>query len=157
MIVQDQERDVVPPSFTGSLRWWLMVVLALGGIGVAGYLSYAYVGNQSIVCGESQGCDLVAQSSYAWMFGLPIASFGFLAYIVLLVLLLVRRRVGENLEAYIPLAVFGISLVGVLFSAYLTYLELYVILAVCRWCVASALIMAALFFLSIFEMKSVAL
>ncbi len=147
----------MPPSSTGSLRWWLMVVLALGGIGVAGYLSYAYLWSQSIVCGESQGCDLVAQSSYAWMFGVPIALLGLLTYLVLLVLLVARRQVGENLEAYVPLAILGISLVGALFSAYLTYLELYVILAVCKWCVASALIMAVLVVLSIFEMKSVTL
>ena len=131
-----------------------MLLLVLAGIGVASYLSYAYLLNQSIVCGESQGCDLVAQSSYSRMFGIPIAVFGLLAYIVLLMLLLVRGRVREGLEAYVPLGMFGISLSGLLFSAYLTYLESYVILAVCKWCVASALIMAALFVLTVLETKS---
>ena len=144
----------MPSGSTNTWRWYVMLVLALAGIGVSAYLSYAYIANQAIVCGQSQGCDLVAQSSYSRIFGIPIAVFGLLAYVALLVLLATRRHIGENLEAYVPLAMLGISLVGVLFSAYLTYLELFVILAVCKWCVASALIMTAFFVLSIFEMRS---
>jgi uncharacterized membrane protein len=140
-----------------NVRWWLMVLLVVAGVGVSGYLSYAYLMNQSIVCGESQGCDLVAQSSYSRMFGIPIAVYGLLTYIVLLGLLTVRRRVGEAHEAYVPLAMFGIAIVGVLFSAYLTYLELYVILAVCKWCVAQALIMAVFLALSVIDIKSTSL
>jgi uncharacterized membrane protein len=63
--------------------------------------------------------------------------------------------VPEDLNAHIPLAVFGISLIGVLYSAYLTYLELFVILAVCKWCVASAVIMVVFFLLSLFEVGPV--
>ncbi|MDW8070423.1 MAG: vitamin K epoxide reductase family protein [Anaerolineae bacterium] len=132
-----------------------MVSLAGAGIGVAGYLSYTHLFELPVLCGDSQGCDLVAQSIYANMFGIPVAVFGLLTYIALLALLIARRHVSENLEAYVTLAVFGLSLLGVLFSAYLTYLELFVILAVCIWCVASAVIMAGLFVLSIWEMKSV--
>jgi len=134
-----------------------MIALSLAGIGVAGYLSYTHLFELPVICGASQGCDLVAQSVYAKMFGIPVAVFGLLAYIALLVLLVARRRVSENLEAYVTLGVFGISLLGVLFSAYLTYLEIFVILAVCMWCVASAIIMSVLFVLSILEMKSVTL
>ena len=50
--------------------------------------------------------------------------------------------------SYIPFAIFGISLVGVLYSTYLTYLELFVIYAICRWCVSSALIITAIFVVS---------
>jgi uncharacterized membrane protein len=140
-----------------NVRWWLMVLLVVANVGISGYLSYAYLMNQSIVCGESQGCDQVAQSSYSSMFGIPIAVYGLLTYIVLLGLLVVRRRVGENREAYVPLAMFGIAIVGVLFSAYLTYLELFVILAVCKWCVAQAVIMTAFLVLSAIDMKSTSL
>lgn len=42
-------------------------------------------------------------------------------------------------------------MVGVLYSAYLTYLELFVIHEICPWCVASALVMVALFVLAIVD------
>jgi len=148
-------KAVPPASPVVAWRWWLMVLLTCAGIGVAGYLSYTHLFELPVICGELQGCDLVAQSVYANMFGIPVAVFGLLAYLALLILLIARRRIGENLEAYVTLAVFGIALLGVLFSLYLTYLELFVILAVCVWCVASALIMTALFVLSIWEVKSV--
>jgi uncharacterized membrane protein len=134
-----------------------MTVLVLAGIGVSAYLSYAYLWQQAIICGESLGCDLVAQSAYSRMFGIPIAVFGLLTYIVLFGLLVARQRINENLEAYVPLAMFGIAIVSVLFSAYLTYLELFVILAVCKWCAAQAAIIVAFLILSLFELRSTAL
>ena len=137
--------------FAASWKWQLMRLLALGGMGVAGYLTYTHFANQAIVCGRSQGCDIVAQSVYSQIAGVPIALLGLLAYIALFLLTMARGRVPEDLNSHIPLAVFGISLVGVLFSAYLTYLELFVILAVCKWCVGSAVIMAVFFLLSPFE------
>lgn len=147
----------MPASPVNKWRWWLMTLLALAGIGVSAYLSYAYLWQQAIICGESLGCDLVAQSAYSRMFGVPVAAYGLLTYMVLLGLLLARRRANETMEAYIPLAMLGIALVGVLFSAYLTYLELFVILAVCRWCVAQAVIIAAFLILSLVELKSTTL
>ena len=128
-----------------------MWLLALGGMGVAGYLTYTHLTNQAIVCGESQGCDIVAQSVYSQIAGVPISLLGLLAFIALFLSTVARGRVPEDLNVHIPLAVFGISLIGVLFSAYLTYLELFVILAVCKWCVGSAVIMTVLFLLSVFE------
>ena len=56
-------------------------------------------------------------------------------------------------SVYFVLAIFGFSLMGVLYSAYLTYLELFVIYAICRWCVASAVIMAVFFILSILNLN----
>jgi uncharacterized membrane protein len=137
-------------------RWKLMCALALVGIGVAGYLSYAYLNQQAIICGQSQDCDIVAQSTYSRLLGIPIAVYGLISYVALLVLLLAHGRVGKDLGVYIPLALFGLSLTGMLFSAYLTYLELFVILAVCKWCVVSAIIMMIFFVLSVFELKSTA-
>ena len=72
---------------------------------------------------------------------------GLVTYATLLLLLLASNRF-MTWTAYIALAIFGISLMGVLYSAYLTYLELFVIEAICRWCVASAIIMVVIFGLS---------
>jgi uncharacterized membrane protein len=135
-------------------RLWLMRLLALAGLGVSGYLTWTHLTNQAIACGGSQDCDLVQQSAYSAVLGIPVALLGMLAYATLLALLFLRGRLPEAWDAYIPLAVFGISLIGVLYSAYLTYLEFYVIYAICRWCVSSAVIITAIFLLSLPDLRS---
>jgi len=135
-------------------RLWLMRLLALVGLGVSGYLTWTHVTNRAIACGGSQDCDIVQQSAYSAVLGIPVALLGMLAYVTLLALLFLRGRPPEAWDAYIPLAVFGISLIGVLYSAYLTYLEIYVIYAICRWCVSSAVIITAIFLLSLPDLRS---
>ena len=135
-------------------RLWLMRLLALAGLGVSGYLTWTHLTNQAIACGGSQDCDLVQQSAYSEVLGIPVALLGMLAYATLLALLFLRGRLPQAWDAYIPLAVFGISLIGVLYSAYLTYLEIYVIHAICRWCVSSAVIITAIFLLSLPDPRS---
>ncbi len=135
-------------------RRWLMGLLALAGVGVSGYLTWAHLANQSVACGQSHDCDIVQQSVYSEIGGIPVALLGLVAYVALLVLVLLKGRVPEELDVYVPLAVFGISLMGVLYSAYLTYLELYVIYAICRWCVSSAIIITAIFLLSLLDLRA---
>jgi uncharacterized membrane protein len=142
-------------SLTVGLDWrlWLMRLLALAGIGVSGYLTWAHLANRSVLCGTSQGCDIVQQSVYSEVGGIPVALLGLAAYIALFILTLLRGHSLAGWEEYIPLAVFGISLIGVLYSAYLTYLELFVIYAICRWCVTSAIIITAILLLSLPDLK----
>ena len=139
-----------------AVEWrpWLMRLLALAGLGVSGYLTWTHLTNQAIACGGLQDCDIVQQSVYSTVLGIPVALLGVLAYATLLALLLLRGRLPEAWDAYIPLAIFGISLIGVLYSAYLTYLEIYVIYAICRWCATSAVIITAIFFLSLPDLRS---
>jgi uncharacterized membrane protein len=139
-----------------AVEWrpWLMRLLALAGLGVSGYLTWTHVTNQAIACGGLQDCDIVQQSVYSTVLGIPVALLGVAAYATLLALLLLHGRLPEALDAYIPLAIFGISLIGVLYSAYLTYLEIYVIYAICRWCAISAVIITAIFFLSLLDLRS---
>jgi uncharacterized membrane protein len=143
-------------QFTGHVNWrlWLMRILALAGMGVSAYLTWAHLAHQSVACGQSQDCDMVQQSVYSEVGGIPVALLGLMAYTALFALTLLRGRVAEHLDNYIPLAVFGISLIGVLYSAYLTYLEVFVIYAICRWCVSSALIITAIFLLSLPDLKA---
>ena len=135
-------------------RAWLMRVLSLAGMGVSGYLTWTHLANASVACGTSQSCDIVQESVYSTIGGIPVALLGLLAYATLLVLSLLRGHSPESLDEYVPLAIFGISLIGVLYSAYLTYLELFVIYAVCRWCVSSAIIMTLIFVLSLLDLKA---
>ena len=135
-------------------RLWLMRLLALAGLGVSVYLTWTHLAHRSVACGQSQGCDIVQQSVYSEIAGIPVALLGLAAYAALFVLTLLRGRVPEYLDDYIPLALFGISLIGVLYSAYLTYLELFVIYAICRWCVSSAIMITAIFLLSLPDLKA---
>ncbi len=136
----------------------LMLLLSLAGLGVSLYLMWGYTApGATLACGGSHGCETVKNSMYANLMGIPLPSLGLVSYLGLLVLLLAQNQPAvrnRGWSAFIALAIFGLSLIGVLYSAYLTYIELFVIYAVCRWCVASALIMVAIFILSIFNLRN---
>src|SRR3954452_2154915 len=112
------------------------VVLALVGIGVATYIVIADSGGGAPKClAGGSGCETVAGSRYSHIAGVNVAVFGILGYALLLAAAVGPGdpgRCGGFLRA----------LVGFGFSAYLTYLELFVIDAICQWCVASAVVMA---------------
>jgi uncharacterized membrane protein len=145
---------------TWGANWLLaaMIGLSLAGLGVSLYLMWGYTApGASLACGGSGGCDAVKNSVYASLLGIPLPTLGLISYVSLLALLLVHNHpiVSKNgWTAYMALLIFGLSLVGVLYSAYLTYLELFVIYAICHWCVASAVIMVGIFFLSIFNLRN---
>ena len=142
-----------------SFNWvqWGMILLAIAGLGVSAYLMWGYTAEGAeLSCGGSSGCEQVKESPYASIVGLPLPVLGLGSYLVLLVLVILQAWFSvkeKQWMSYTALAIFGISLVGVLYSAYLTYLELFVIYAICRWCVASAVIMAAFFILSILNLN----
>jgi len=135
-------------------RLWLMRLLSLVGMGVSAYLTWTHLAHQSVACGQSQDCDIVQQSVYSEIAGIPVALLGLMAYAALFAMTLLRTHIPDPWDDYVPLAIFGISLIGVLYSAYLTYLELFVIHAVCRWCVSSAIIVTAIFLLSLPDLKT---
>jgi len=125
-------------------------ILALAGLGVAVYLAYVETQAVPAVCGPVGDCNAVQSSPYARLFGvLPIGVLGAAGYLAILAAWLWRRWRSDRLATYAPLAVFGMTLFGVLFSVYLTYLELFVIRAVCAWCLTSAVIMMLLMLLSL--------
>lgn len=99
------------------------------------------------VCVIGRGCEVVNSSQYASIGGIPIALLGAGAYLTLLFILFMETR--NNFFGFNgPMLVFGISLAGVLYSAYLTYLELYVIRAICEFCVLSAVVLIIMLIIS---------
>jgi len=128
----------------------LFVALIVAELGVAGYLAYVETQAVAAVCGPVGDCNAVQSSPYAKLFGvLPIGVLGMFGYVAILAAWLWGRFRTDRLAEYAPLAVFGMSVFGVLFSLYLTYLEPFVIKAVCAWCLSSAVIMTALMLLSL--------
>lgn len=110
--------------------------LAVVGLGVSLYLAYEKLSGGLPVCGPLHGCQDVAQSKYSEIGGVPVAVFGALFSIVVLALALVWWRRGDRRAV---LVMYGLGLFGILFVVYLTYLELFVIHAVCVWCVTFAI------------------
>lgn len=133
----------------------LIRILCLLGIGVAGYLTQTYLAEADPYCGSTHSCADVQNSPYADVVGVPVPVIGLVGYAFLLTLSLLRGRMGEEIDFYLPVLSFGAALIGVLFSAYLTYLEAFVIRAWCYWCMTSALIMAALWVLTVIDLRKV--
>lgn len=122
-----------------------ILLLAIVGLGVAAYLAYVETQAVAAVCGPVGDCNAVQSSPYAKLFGvLPVGVLGAIGYIAILAAWLWGRFGSGRLADYAPLAVFGVTLFGVLFSLYLTYLEPFVIGAVCIWCLTSAVIITLL-------------
>lgn len=124
-----------------------LLIGSLAGLGVSLYLTYTYTQGATIACPDG-GCSAVQSSPYAWIAGIPIPTLGALLYLVLIGVIILALRPTQRL-AELLLAIFGLSLAGVLFSGYLTYLELFVIHAICTWCVISAVIMVLIFGLAL--------
>jgi uncharacterized membrane protein len=133
---------------TSELIRRFSIALAILGVLVAGYLTWAHIDESTALCSEGGGCDIVRQSPYSQIVGIPVAAIGALGYLFILGVLMLEGSNGPLADSG-PVLVFGLSLVGALYSAYLTYLELFVINALCPHCVASAIIMAALFVLAL--------
>jgi len=128
--------------------------LALGGFFVSLYLwlwKLGLVG--SLACGPGGGCEYVQTSPYAVILGLPVAFYGVVGYLVLMVvsLLGLQPRWAQRREPTVALA--ALSGLGVAFTAYLTFLEAAVIHAWCRWCLVSAGVIVAIFVASVVGLR----
>ena len=132
---------------------WLanaMPILALVGVSVAGYLAYIETHTIPAVCGPVGDCNTVQSSPYAWVLGvMPVGLLGALGYFAILAAWFWGRFRDDRLARFTPVVIFGMTLFGVLFAIYLTYLEPFVIRAVCLWCLASSVIITLLFLLSL--------
>jgi len=130
-----------------------IAVLCLFGLGIAAYLTYVHYAKIKVACLSSGGCETVQGSSYAKLAGIPVPVLGLLGYAGILATL-ARRGDASGLAAPRQggeagrIAGFGLALTGFLFSAYLTYRELFTIKAICQWCVGSAVVMTALMILT---------
>ena len=126
------------PSPANNRLNLLSVLLAVGGLAVAAYLTLVHYRDDLLVCSVG-GCHTVQKSPYAELAGIPVALLGLGMYIVVAALA-IGRMVRPAQSDNITLALFGLALAGTAFTIYLTYLELFVIHAICQWCVLFAII-----------------
>jgi uncharacterized membrane protein len=133
----------------------LVALVALAGVFVASYLTLyklGYIGTLACAVGS---CETVQTSRWATLFGFPVGAWGVAYYLFALALALAglsgqlvdSRRLSEIL--------LGVTGFGLVFSLWLTYLELFVIHAICQWCVISAILATILFILSWLDFRDV--
>ena len=130
---------------TGAVRGLRIatLVLALIGTGIAGYLTYVhYAGLEPFCVGGHGACERVQTSPWSELAGVPVAVLGLAGYVAILASLALPEDLGRSVAALL-------SLVGAGFSAWLTYVEIAKIDAICQWCVASAIVMALLAVVSV--------
>jgi len=138
-------------GFRGLL--WVSVVLCAFGIVVAGYLVTKRFTGGSLACTRWAQCDVVNNSVYSQIYGVPICVIGLAGYLLLFALAFAAMWTEGRMQRQLLLLSFVLSLVGVAFSAYLTYLEIYVIEALCAWCVASAVIITLLAIVTVVSLR----
>lgn len=128
---------------------WLIPVLAAAGVVVAVYLAYVETSGNEAVCGPVGNCNAVQESKFALLFGfIPIGIIGLVGYAAIMGPWFVTRLNRAPWSDWARVAMAAGTTVGVAFSIYLTFLEPFVIGATCLWCLASAVIVTALFWLS---------
>ena len=123
---------------------WAPVVLSGLGIFISGYLVIKRFTGGSLACSRWAQCDVVNNSVYSQFYGMPVSVLGLAGYLLLLALALAALWTTGCTQRRILLLSLVLSVGGVGFSVYLTYLEIYVIEALCAWCVASAIVITLL-------------
>jgi uncharacterized membrane protein len=150
--VQPEEAITTGKSRDG-LYIFSLVLIAIG-LFISGYLSYVKLTDVPMVCvaGSVFNCEVVQNSIYSRLFGLPIAWLGFAVYIILAVLLLTQNR-SAFMREYGVMIQFGIILFAWLFSMWLVYVQFFRLQALCPWCLSHETNFTILFIVSIFRLK----
>ena len=112
-------------------------IVALAGFGLAGYLTWVHFDDAALVCVASGGCETVQESEYAEIAGIPVALLGLGAYATVLGLIAWDSPTAR-------LAAAMLAVVGLVFSLYLLALQLFVIDAICAWCLVNDVVIAPL-------------
>lgn len=131
----------------------IVAALALAGIFISLYLTLyklGVIGELSCTIGS---CETVNTSKWSRFLGLPVAAWGLLFYLDVFAVALIGTLPRFENERVISIVLVAETAVGVLFSAWLTYLELAVIHAICIWCVTSAVIVTVILLVSIADLR----
>src|SRR5918992_3792818 len=120
------------------MKRMLAALVALAGLFVAAYLTLYKMGVIGVLTCSVGSCETVQLSRWATLFGLPVAAWGVAYYAVVFALTLVSVQERFAGSRGLSMGLLILTTWGLIFSAWLTYLELFVIHAVCQWCVVSA-------------------
>jgi uncharacterized membrane protein len=135
--------------------WHLSLVCVVIGLLISGYLSFTELTKTEAVClaGEGFNCDLVQNSVYSKMFGIPVAFLGFATYLFIGALLVFQDRF-EFLRENGALILFGVVLFAFVYSLYLVYIQGSVLESWCIWCLSHEVNMTVLFVLTSLRLRN---
>jgi uncharacterized membrane protein len=143
------EADVAAPA----VNRMAVATLALVGLLISSYMAaYKYGLIGAIACG-SGGCSMVQNSPWAVLFGIPVPVIGLAGYAALLATAMAGLQPRLAHSRTVAVVLVGGAAIGLSFSAYLTYLEAFVIHAWCRWCIVSAVLAVLIFIFTIPEFR----
>lgn len=117
----------------------LILILAFSGLANSAYLAKQEASGEPLICNiqNLSGCNIVTSSEYSKLFGIPLAEYGILFYGILFVLASLELVIFDRLLRRFLQA---ISLAGVIFSIYFTFVQVFFIGAFCIYCLTSAAI-----------------
>lgn len=127
--------------------------LSLVGVFVASYLYLYKIGKIGTMACGTGGCETVQTSEWARLFGVEVSLIGLLGYLALLVVALIGLQPPFAHRRGVAILLVAMSGLGFLFALYLTGLELFVIHAICRWCVVSAVIITLVFVTALLDLR----
>jgi uncharacterized membrane protein len=128
---------------------YTFLILATIGFIDSLYLAVSHFVNNSVVCNTGAECDLVLTSEYATIFGIPVAIFGVIYY---LIIVLMASNLISNLENIkLSQKMYMLTPVGFIASMWFVYLQLFVIHSICIYCMISATASTLLFILGIYS------
>lgn len=130
---------------------WIFFIVAVLGFADATFLSIEHYRGEIPPCSLTGGCEKVTTSEYSTILGVPVAYTGFLYYLAVLVLLVLF--VDLKKELFVK-GLFALTTVGFLFSLYFTFLQFFVIKAICPYCLFSAGTSTILFLLCVWGARS---
>lgn len=146
--------DRTAEALSGMLSWVGLALLGVPGSGVAAYLTYSHWADRPTVCGGIGECELVQTSEYSDIVGVPVALLGLLYFVAMALLALARIRWMRGELEWAQPAALSMALAATAFVAYLTYVELFVLEAICVWCVALAALTAVSLGLTVWGLVS---
>lgn len=135
------------------VNWMLPIFLTFVGLGIDFILFYNKITYTSSACPIGGSCDFVNNSVYSEMFGIPVSFFGLLAFAFFLILSWVawHKRVDETLALKVMVLFSGLTLLGI---GYFVFLMLFVLEAICTWCVFSHLVMLSIFLFAVYHLHA---
>ncbi len=134
-------------------RWLYRLSIAFSALGmlVSIYMTIFKLTENASMCLGNGGCSIVNNSIYSEVYGIPVAVLGIAGYAAILGALLLSNRV-DFLAENGTMVIFGLALIGMLFTAYLIFVEVALIHALCPFCLTSQVSMTVLFVLSVIRL-----
>jgi uncharacterized membrane protein len=129
-----------------------ILVVSLTGMGISAYLTFVHYAGLPLYCTSAGGCHVVQSSAYATLLTVPVSLLGFALYAAILGCVMLVLIGDGSASRLAPFVLLTFALSGTVYSAYLTWLEVYRIYAICVWCITSASLLAAILSLSAVEM-----